>query len=103
EDIADAMKTATSEGGRYYKSMEKSSKTMNGKMSSALDALNTALGDLTESLLPLATKAIEKITEWANAFTELDDESKQTILTIAGIVAAVGPVITIIGKLSTGI
>lgn len=103
EDIADAMKTATSEGGRYYKSMEKASKTMNGKMSSALDALNTALGDLTESLLPLATKAIEKITEWANAFTELDDESKQTILTITGIVVAVGPVLTIIGKLSTGI
>ena len=103
KDIADAMKTATSEGGRYYKSMEKASKTMNGKMSSALDALNTALGDLTESLLPIATTAIEKITEWANAFTELDDESKKTILTIAGIVAAVGPVITIIGKLSTGI
>ena len=103
EDIADAMKTATSESGRYYKSMEKASKTMNGKMSSALDALNTALGDLTESLLPLATKAVEKITEWANAFTALDDKSKQTILTIAGIVVAVGPVITIIGKLSTGI
>ena len=103
EDIADAMKTATSEGGRYYKSMEKASKTMNGKMSSALDALNTALGDLTESLLPLATKAIEKITEWANAFTELDDESKQTILTIAGIVTVAGPVITVIGKLSNGI
>ena len=103
EDIADAMETATSEGGRYYKSMEKASKTMNGKMSSALDALNTALGDLTESLLPLATKAIEKITEWANAFTELDDESKQTILTIAGIVTVAGPVITVIGKLSNGI
>ncbi len=103
EDIAEAMEDATSEGGRYYKSMEKASKTMNGKMSSALDALNTALGDLTESLLPLATKAIEKITDWANAFTELDDESKQTILTIAGIVVAVGPVLTVIGKLSTGV
>ena len=103
EDIAEAMEDATSEGGRYYKSMEKASKTMNGKMSSALDALNTALGDLTESLLPLATKAIDKITEWANAFTELDDESKQTILTIAGIAVAIGPVLTVIGKLSTGV
>lgn len=103
EDIAEAMEDATSEGGRYYKSMEKASKTMNGKMSSALDALNTALGDLTESLLPLATKVIEKITDWANAFTQLDDESKQTILTIAGIVAVAGPVLTIVGKLSTGV
>ena len=101
EDIAEAMEEATSEGGRYYKSMEKASKTMNGKMSTALDALNTALGDLTESLLPLATKAIDKITEWANAFTMLDDETKQTILTIAGIVVAVGPALTIIGKLSS--
>lgn len=43
EDIAGAMKDATSEGGRYYKSMEKASKTMNGKFSTAVDALNTAL------------------------------------------------------------
>ena len=103
DDIAEAMEDATKEGGRYYKAMEKASKTMNGKMSTALDALNTALGDLTESLLPLATKAIEKITDWANAFTELDDETKETILTIAGIVAVSGPVLGAIGKISSAI
>lgn len=103
EDIAEAMEDATKEGGRYYKAMEKASKTMNGKMSTALDALNTALGDLTESLLPLATKAIEKITDWANAFTELDDETKETILTIAGIVAVSGPILGAIGKISSAI
>lgn len=103
EDIADAMETATSEGGRYYKSMEKASKTMNGKFSSALDALKTALGDLTKSLLPIATKVIDKITEWANAFAELDDATKETILKIAGVVAAVGPAIKIFGKISSGV
>ena len=99
----EAMEDATKEGGRYYKSMEKASKTMNGKMSSALDALNTALGDLTESLLPLATKAIEKITDWANAFTELDEDSQKAILTIGGIVAGAGPIMGAIGKISSGI
>lgn len=103
EDIADAMEDATSEGGRYYKSMEKASKTMNGKMSTALDALNTALGELTESLLPLATKAIEKITDWANAFTELDDNTKETILTVAGIVAVSGPILGAIGKITSAV
>ena len=103
DDIAEAMEDATKEGGRYYKAMEKASKTMNGKMSTALDALNTALGDLTESLLPLATKAIEKITDWANAFTELDDETKETILTIAGIVAVSGPILGSMGKISSAI
>lgn len=103
EDIAKAMKDATSEGGRYYKAMEKASKTMNGKLSTAIDALNTALGEMTESLLPLVTKAVEKITELANTFTELDEESQKTILTIAGIVVAAGPALTIIGKVSSGI
>ena len=103
DDIAEAMEDATKEGGRYYKAMEKASKTMNGKMSTALDALNTALGDLTESLLPLATKAIEKITDWANAFAELDDETKETIVTIAGIVAAAGPILGAVGKISSAI
>ena len=103
EDISGAMEDATSEGGRYYKAMEKASKTMNGKLSSAIDALKTALGELTESLLPIVTKGVEKITEWANAFSNLDKESQQTILMIAGIGVAIGPVLTVIGKLSTGI
>ena len=103
EDIADAMETATSEGGRYYKAMEKASKTMNGKLSTALDALKTALGKLTQKLLPIVTKVVEKITDWANAFADLDDSTQETILTIAGIAAVAGPLLTIVGKLSTGI
>lgn len=103
EDIAEAMEDATSEGGRYYKAMEKASKTMNGKLSTALDALKTALGNLTQSLLPIVTKVVEKITEWANAFANLDQETQQTILTIAGVAMAIGPVLTVVGKLSTGI
>ena len=103
EDIAEAMEDATSEGGRYYKAMEKASKTMNGKLSTALDALKTALGNLTQSLLPIVTKVVEKITEWANAFANLDQETQQTILTIAGVAMAIGPVLTVVGKLSTRI
>ena len=101
EDITEAMEDATKEGGRYYKSMEKASKTMNGKMSTAMDALNTALGDLTESLLPVATKVIDKITEWANAFSNLDEDSQEAILTVAGIVTAAGPIMTAIGKITS--
>ena len=103
EDIAEAMKDATSEGGRYYKAMEKASKTMNGKLSTALDALKTALGKMTESLLPIVTKVVEKITDWANAFANLDKETQETILKIAGVAIAVGPVLTAIGKLITAI
>lgn len=103
EDVAEAMQIATSEGGRYYNAMEKASQTMNGKLSTAMDALKTALGELTKSLLPIVTKVVEKITDWANAFASLDEDTQKTILTIAGIVVAAGPVLMVIGQVSTGI
>ena len=103
EDIAGAMQTATSEGGRYYNAMEKASQTMNGKLSTAMDALNTALGNLTQSLLPIVTQVVEKITEWANAFANLDQETQATILKIAGVLAVAGPILGTIGKISSGI
>ena len=58
EDVAEAMQIATSEGGRYYNAMEKASQTMNVKLSTAMDALKTALGELTQSLLPFVTKIV---------------------------------------------
>ena len=103
EDIAEAMQIATSEGGRYYNAMEKASQTMNGKLSTAMDALKTALGELTQSLLPIVTKVVEKITEWANAFANLDQGTQETILKIAGILAVAGPLLSIVGKISSGI
>lgn len=103
EDIAGAMQVATSEGGRYYKAMDKASQTMNGKMSTAMDSLNTALGNLTQSLLPIVTRVVEKITEWANAFANLDENTQSTILKVSGIVAVAGPVLSIVGKIASGI
>lgn len=103
EDIAEAMQIATSEGGRYYNAMEKASQTMNGKLSTAMDALKTALGELTQSLLPIVTKVVEKITEWANAFANLDQGTQETILKIAGLLVVAGPILSIVGKISSGI
>ena len=103
EDIAEAMQVATSEGGRYYNAMEKASQTMNGKLSTAIDALKTALGNLTQSLLPIVTKIVEKITEWANAFANLDQGTQETILKIAGLLAIAGPVLSVVGKVSSGV
>lgn len=103
EDIAEAMQIATSEGGRYYNAMEKASQTMNGKLSTAMDALKTALGELTQSLLPIVTKVVEKITEWANAFANLDKGTQETILKIAGLLVVAGPILSIVGKISSGI
>ena len=69
------------------------------RMSSAIEGLQLEFGALiADALTPL----INKITELASNFTNLDDETKKTILTIIGVAAAIGPVLILIaGAVST--
>ena len=99
EEIAGAFQTATLEGGTFYQSMDKASQTTNGKISSLKDAFSSALGSMTESLLPFVTEAVEGLTKVADWFANLDENGKRMVLTIAGIALAIGPVTTAIGTL----
>lgn len=98
EDLSGALIHASQEGGKYFGAMEEQSKTFSGALSNAIDSFNQSLGSLTESLMPIATKIIQKLTEWMDKFNALDQETKNTILTITGLVAAIGPVLIILGK-----
>lgn len=68
----------------------------------ALNNLKLAGADLGDTMLTAATPAIEKITEVIKTasewFQNLDDDQKKTIITIAGIVAAIGPALLIGGQ-----
>lgn len=99
EEIAGAFETATSEGGTFYQSMDKASQTTEGKISSLKDAFSSALGSMTESLLPFVTEAVNGLTNVANWFANLDDDGKRMVLTLAGIAMAIGPVTTAITNL----
>jgi len=63
------------------------------KMSSAIEGLQLEFGALIADAL---TPIINKITELASNFTNLDGETKKTILTVAGIAAAIGPLLLIV-------
>ena len=69
------------------------------RMSSAIEGLQLEFGALiADALTPL----INKITDLASKFTNLDGETKKTILTIIGVAAAIGPVLILIaGAVST--
>ena len=98
EDLSGALIHASKEGGKYFGAMEEQSKTFSGALSNAIDSFNQSLGSLTESLMPIATQIIQKLTEWMDKFNALDQETKNTILTITGLVATIGPVLIILGK-----
>lgn len=62
------------------------------------ESLKEAAAAFGELLLPIITPIIQKITELIKWFTNLDEGQKKTILTIAGIVAAVAPVLIVVGN-----
>lgn len=54
---------------------------------------------LGQNLLPIVTPIIQKATEMVNAFAAADPELQQLVLKIAGIAAAAGPALLVIGKI----
>ena len=71
DEITASMQRATSEGGKYFQSMEKQGQTFSGLISTLKDNAQQLLGEvvkpisdgLTESLLPAAISAIEQLTK----------------------------------------
>ena len=96
DEITASMQRATSEGGKYFQSMEKQSQTFSGLISTLKDNAQQLLGEvvkpisdgLTESLLPAAISAIEQLTK---GFEEIG---------VSGMIQAAG---NIVSGLFTGI
>lgn len=70
------------------------------KLKSSLDVLMTKLGELLSTRIQ---PIINKIQEWVDKFNSLDEGTQNTIVTIGLVVAAIGPLLLIGGKLITGI
>lgn len=76
---------------------------LEGKMTTLKSAVEGLQISFSEFLIPTLTKVVEKITEVVNWFNSLDDDTKRTIITVAGFAAALGPVLVILGTLASSI
>lgn len=103
EQLAQAFAMASQEGGKYYGAMEAQGQTLNGSLSATKESIQMLLGSITESAMPVIVQVLQKVQEVINYLMNLDDGTKQMILTIATIVAAMGPALVIIGKIISGI
>jgi TP901 family phage tail tape measure protein len=65
------------------------------QLKSKLEDVGITIGN---SLMPFMEKAVAKIGELADKFAALNPQQQETILKIAGAVAAIGPLLTIVGK-----
>lgn len=58
---------------------------------------------LLETVQPTINKTVESVKKFSQWFKNLDDNTKQIIVTIALVVAAIGPLLVFVGKMSTGV
>lgn len=63
----------------------------------SVDNLATSVG---QNLLPVITPAIQKATDLVNEFSDMDPQMQKTALKIAGVAAAAGPALIVLGKLT---
>ena len=89
-ELTTEYETNTTALGEMADKMESTTQGKIKKMQSAINELQLVFGELlTERLLPV----IEKVTELANTFSDLDKDTQNTIITITGIAAALGLVL----------
>ena len=67
---------------------------------SALEGAGIAIGEI---LIPALTKIVVKATDILSSFNNLDEGTQKVILTFGLIAAAIGPFLTIAGKLTMGV
>lgn len=86
DEITDSMKRSTSEGGKYFKSMDAQSQTLDGRLSTLSDTINSKLG---EALQPILKKASDEwIPNITNAIDNMDIDSVVSV--IDDIISGVG-------------
>lgn len=82
---------------------QKVTDTTKQKFAKALNEAKNALIDLMDKLLPSITQIIKAVTGIVDKFSGMDESTQQIILTVGGLIAALGPVLIFIGNLTSSI
>lgn len=101
--VTEAMKDATSEGGRYHNMMQKMSKTAGGQLSTLQDNWNMTLASFGKQILPIAIKGMGALTKVFEKLNSMSEGQKKFLLVVAGIVAIIGPLVAGIGTVISAI
>ena len=67
-EVADALKSATSEGGLFFGMIDRMSETTEGKMAKMRDTIDSIKRDLGEGLLPIVNQVLDASSVYARQF-----------------------------------
>lgn len=98
--LADAIDNSTGKAEEMSDIMLDNLEGQMTLLGSAIEGAAIAFGQV---LLPILVPVIQKLQEFFSWLGSLDESTRNLIVTIAAIAAAIGPVLMIIGQISTGI
>lgn len=91
----------TEEGGKFGGMMEALATTTIGKWATLKDTFSVVTDLVGERLLPVVNQVLDWAASAVDWFVELDEDLQNNIITITGIVAAIGPLLAVGGQLIT--
>lgn len=98
--LSEEMKNCRGEAEKTATTMQDNLNSKFEQLGGALESLSIKLGDI---LLPKLKSLVEWMTKVVEKFTNAPKSTQELILKIAGIAAAIGPVLLIFGKLTTAV
>ena len=88
-------------------SAEQMAATMQDNLSGQITILKSALQELAiqigDALMPTVRSIVSKIQEFVEKLQKMDEGTRNTILKLAAFAAAIGPVLLVVGKLTSGV
>lgn len=88
-------------------SAEQMAATMQDNLSGQITILKSALQELAiqigDALMPTVRNIVSKIQEFVEKLQQMDEGTRNTILKLAAFAAAIGPVLLVVGKLTSGV
>jgi TP901 family phage tail tape measure protein len=103
EAFGKLTKSLENSDGASAKMAEEMNDNLAGKVKSMKSAMESAAITIGTALAPNIGRLTDKIRDAAKWFDNLSPKQQQMIIKAAGIAAAVGPVVLIIGKLTSGV
>lgn len=98
--ISDAN-TAWGEGTALEKEAQKRYEEFYYKLGQVRETLGEIAVKIGDTLLPIISDILEKVQQWVDKFTNMDEGTKKVIVVVLLLVAALSPLLIIVGKLIT--
>lgn len=99
-DIGKSMDECKNVASKTAKVMQDNLKSKIEQLGGSLESLGIKIGNM---IIPKLTKITEKVTDVVNNFTNMDSGTQKSIMTMLAFAAAVGPILMIVGKLTSGV